>query len=184
MGAYYHETRTILIHPALDRAEVPRYFVELVVFHEMLHQAVPQERSETGRRNIHSDEFRRREALFRDFERAFDGVVTQLSGKRFEMSARHLVSAGLVLAPAHGFTANLVVRFTGDRYLDKRNRALAEPFTTVDAGVGYRLERYEFRLDAHNLSDARDPVSESEVGDAQYYRMTARDVSVSLGIRF
>ncbi len=46
------------------------------------------------------------------------------------------------------------------------------------------VERVEFRLDGHNLSDARDPVSESEVGDAQYYRMTARDVRVSLGVRF
>jgi hypothetical protein len=70
MGAYYHDTETILIHPALDRAEVPRYFVELVVYHEMLHQAVPQHRSSTGRRCIHSDEFRDREQLFVEFERA------------------------------------------------------------------------------------------------------------------
>jgi len=121
---------------------------------------------------------------FVDFERSFDGVVTQLAGKRFEMSARHLLSAGLVLAPEHGFIASLVVKHTGDRYLDKRNRALAGPFTTVDVGVGYRFDEVELRLDGRNLSDARDPVSESEVGDAQYYRMTARDVRVSLGIRF
>lgn len=70
MGAYYHDTRTILIHPALDRPEVPRYFVELVVYHEMLHQAVPQQRSEGGRRCIHSAEFRRRERLFAEFDRA------------------------------------------------------------------------------------------------------------------
>jgi hypothetical protein len=70
MGAYYHETRTILIHPALDRAEVPRYFVELVVYHEMLHQAVPQKRTEAGRRCIHSAEFRVRERVFHDFDRA------------------------------------------------------------------------------------------------------------------
>lgn len=70
MGAYYHDTATILIHPALDRAEVPAYFVELVVFHEMLHQAVPHHRDETGRRCIHSPEFRARERQFHDFERA------------------------------------------------------------------------------------------------------------------
>jgi hypothetical protein len=70
MGAYYHDTATILIHPALDRAEVPRYFLELVVYHEMLHQAVPQQRTSSGRRCIHSDEFREREALFEDYERA------------------------------------------------------------------------------------------------------------------
>jgi hypothetical protein len=70
MGAYYHETRTILIHPALDRPEVPRYFVELVVYHEMLHQAVPHKKGETGRRCIHSPEFRQRERLFEHYERA------------------------------------------------------------------------------------------------------------------
>jgi hypothetical protein len=70
MGAYYHDTATILIHPALDRREVPRFFVELVVFHEMLHQAIPQQRSDDGRRCIHSKEFREREQLFEDYERA------------------------------------------------------------------------------------------------------------------
>jgi hypothetical protein len=85
MGAYYHDTATILIHPALDRAEVPRYFVELVVYHEMLHQAVPQQRTESGRRCIHSVEFRARERLFHDFERAR------------EWESRHLA---LLLRPA------------------------------------------------------------------------------------
>lgn len=72
MGAYYHDTRTILIHPALDRVEVPRYFVELVVYHEMLHQAVPQHRTASGRRCVHSPEFRAREQLFHDYDRARD----------------------------------------------------------------------------------------------------------------
>ncbi len=70
MGAYFHETQTILIHPALDRSEVPAYFVELVVFHEMLHQAVPQQRDADGRRAIHTPEFRRREAQYEAFEQA------------------------------------------------------------------------------------------------------------------
>ena len=70
MGAYFHETRTILIHPALDRPDVPAYFVELVVYHEMLHQAVPQQRDGDGRRCIHTPEFRRREAQFDAFEPA------------------------------------------------------------------------------------------------------------------
>lgn len=70
MGAYFHETTTILIHPALDRGEVPRFFVELVVYHEMLHQAVPHRRGETGRRCIHSPEFRERERRFEHYDRA------------------------------------------------------------------------------------------------------------------
>jgi len=44
----------------------------------------------------------------------------------------------------------------------------------LSAGVGYRFSRYEVRVDGTNLSDERDPIAESELGDAQYYRMPAR----------
>ena len=124
------------------------------------------------------------DSTFVDFVQAFDGVPTQLAGKRFEMSARHLASAGLILAPDHGVTGSLVIKHTGDRYLNKRNTALAEPFTTIDLGVGYRIAEYEIRVDGRNLTDRRDPVSESELGDAQYYRMFAGTVRVTLGMRF
>jgi hypothetical protein len=69
MGAYLHETRTILIHPALDQPDVPGYFVATVVFHEMLHQAVPAV-SRDGKRFVHTAAFRRREREFPDHERA------------------------------------------------------------------------------------------------------------------
>jgi iron complex outermembrane recepter protein len=124
------------------------------------------------------------DATFVDFVQAFDGVPTQLGGKRLEMSARHLVSGGLIFAPASGLTGSLIIKHTGNRYLNKRNTALADPFTTVDVGVGYRFGEYEVRADGRNLSDRRDPVSESELGDAQYYRLFARTFRVSLGLRF
>jgi hypothetical protein len=63
MGVYLHDARAIRIHPALDRTEVPEYFVEAVVFHEMLHQVVPIEEV-GGRRVVHGREFRRRELAF------------------------------------------------------------------------------------------------------------------------
>ncbi|MGE3616145.1 MAG: TonB-dependent receptor, partial [Gemmatimonadales bacterium] len=121
---------------------------------------------------------------FVDFVQAFDGVPTQLAGKRFEMSARHLVSAGLTWWPASGLTLNGNLNYTGDRYLTKRNSAKADPFLTLDAGVGYRTGRAEFRLDGRNLSDRRDAVSESEFGDSQYYRMTARSFVASVTLRY
>ncbi|HWP02777.1 MAG TPA: TonB-dependent receptor [Gemmatimonadaceae bacterium] len=122
---------------------------------------------------------------FVDYERSFDGgPPVQLAGNRVEMSPRHLLTAAGFLSPGQGVIGSLVIRYTGDRYLDKRNRALAEGFTTVDLGIGYRASRYEMRLDGRNLTDARDPVSESEVGDAQYYLMPARHFRLSLGVRF
>lgn len=113
---------------------------------------------------------------FVDFVQDFGGTLTQLGGNRFEMSARHLASAGLTYAPDQGFIANVGTNYTGDRYLNKRNTALVPSFTTIDAGIGFRTSRAELRLDGRNLGDKRDAVSESEFGDAQYYRMTARSV--------
>ena len=55
---------------------------------------------------------------------------------------------------------------------------------TVDAGIGYRTRRAEFRLDGRNLSNRRDPVSESEFGDAQYYRMTPRTMQAGIIISY
>jgi hypothetical protein len=68
-GVYLHEQRVIRIHPALDRPEVPAYYVRAVVFHEMLHQVVPVVEGR-GRRVVHSADFRRRERAHPDFARA------------------------------------------------------------------------------------------------------------------
>jgi len=70
MGVYFHETRTIRIHPALDRPEVPSYVVEFIVYHEMLHQICPAEDRAGGRKRIHTRAFRAREQLHPDHRRA------------------------------------------------------------------------------------------------------------------
>ena len=121
---------------------------------------------------------------FVDFVQDFDGVPTQLGGKRVEMSARQLFSAGVTFAPDRGLIANADVNYTGDRYLNMRNTALAPGFASVDAGVGYRMSRAEIRLDGRNLGDRRDPVAESEFGDAQYYRMPARTIRAGLVVKY
>ena len=69
LGSYGRETDTIRINPVLDRKTVPRYFVEYVVYHEMLHAAMG-EQQRNGRRIIHSREFKEREKLYRYFDRA------------------------------------------------------------------------------------------------------------------
>ena len=69
LGVYEHERRQIRLHPGLDSLEVPLFYVEFVVFHEMLHQVfVPTEK--TARRNLHSRAFREREKSFPAFEMA------------------------------------------------------------------------------------------------------------------
>lgn len=69
MGTYFHDTRVIRIHPALDRPEVPEFFVRFIVFHEMLHHVIPPV-TMGGRRVSHTPEFRRREQAYPDYERA------------------------------------------------------------------------------------------------------------------
>jgi hypothetical protein len=68
-GVYVQDARLIRIHPTLDRPEVPEFYVAAVVFHEMLHQAVPA-REVGGRRIVHGPEFRRRERRYPDHARA------------------------------------------------------------------------------------------------------------------
>jgi iron complex outermembrane receptor protein len=124
------------------------------------------------------------DARFTDYLTEFDSVPTQLSGKRLEMSPHHLASCGLVHSPPHGIVANLQLNVVGDRYLNKRNTALADAYATFGGGIGYRAEHWDLRLDVLNLNDTRPPVSESELGDAQYYRLTPRRVAVSAAFRF
>src|SRR5207237_10866608 len=112
------------------------------------------------------------------------GLPPQHAGTRLESAARRLAAAGLTFAPEKGLIANGTVNYTGDRYLNKRNTALASAFSTIDAGVGYRTGRAEFRVDARNLSNRRDAVAESEFGDAQYYRMPARTIQAGVVLSY
>ena len=69
LGSYSPTERLIRVHPALDARWVPRYFVEYIVYHELLHHVVPAVRN--GRRTeLHPPEFLRREQEFRHYERA------------------------------------------------------------------------------------------------------------------
>ena len=69
LGSYNGRSHTIRINPVLDKKSVPSCFVAFVVYHEMLHAAMGITLQGT-RRSMHSREFRKRERLFRDYEKA------------------------------------------------------------------------------------------------------------------
>jgi hypothetical protein len=69
-GCIQEEDRVIRINPLLDQAFVPWWYVEYVVFHEMLHAFVPDRKDAAGRRVIHHDGFLARERKFRHFRAA------------------------------------------------------------------------------------------------------------------
>ena len=128
-------------------------------------------------------------AKFTDFKRILDdGTTQQLAGNYLELSPKHLAAAGFVYAPADGPRASFIWRYIGTRFLNKTNTAEADSFQTVDAGVGYRFGSWPkpvaVRVDGVNLTDNRDPVTESELGDAQFYRMPGRTVVGSIGVEF
>ncbi|MCI0572457.1 MAG: hypothetical protein L0Y66_17010 [Myxococcaceae bacterium] len=70
MGSYSADSQVIRIHPALDHPTVPRYFVEWIVFHEMLHHVYKARRREDGKRCLHPPEFMEHERRFHDYTRA------------------------------------------------------------------------------------------------------------------
>lgn len=63
LGVYDHKSREIRVHPALDRPDIPRFFVQYIVYHEMLHQLFPSDRPD-GRNVHHPRAFRARERSF------------------------------------------------------------------------------------------------------------------------
>jgi hypothetical protein len=62
--------RLIRIHPLLDRAFIPRWFIEYVVYHEMCHAVVPDRYTKSGKRIVHHEAFFERERRFHWFKRA------------------------------------------------------------------------------------------------------------------
>lgn len=69
-GQYFDHLKLIKVHRLLDDPFFPRYFVEYVLYHEMLHHVVRGFVGENGRYRVHGPDFKRRERLFIDYERA------------------------------------------------------------------------------------------------------------------
>ncbi len=66
-GSYDRVCCQIRINPLLDDPEVPLYFLEFIVYHEMLHAVCPSTVDAAGRCSIHTPEFRRKERQFPHF---------------------------------------------------------------------------------------------------------------------
>ena len=68
-GTIQEQDRVIRINPLLDQPFVPLWFLQYVLYHEMLHSVVPDENS-GRRRRVHTEEFNRREREFPRYRRA------------------------------------------------------------------------------------------------------------------
>lgn len=68
-GVYDRQQNLIRIHRLLDQSFVPHYFVESVVFHEMLHQIIPAARIH-GRWHNHPPTFKQAERQYPRYQKA------------------------------------------------------------------------------------------------------------------
>ena len=125
------------------------------------------------------------DATYQDFAQlADDGQPEQLRGNRREASPHDLGSAELSWAPPTGFNASVRYQYVGNRFLDPENTILAASYGTWAAGIGYRLPKWEIRLQVENLNDTRPPVDPSELGPGQYYILPARTARLRLTTHF
>ena len=62
LGSYQPASDLVRVHPVLDHPSVPAWFVRYVLFHEILHAALPRER--------HGPLFRNRERAYPDYKAA------------------------------------------------------------------------------------------------------------------
>jgi iron complex outermembrane receptor protein len=119
------------------------------------------------------------DARYRDFVAA-DG--TPLAGNHLPLTPHDLAALGLVYGEPHGPQASLVANYVGNRYLDMGNQRVANVFVTVDATLGYALGRYTASVNLYNLSNRRDAVQQSELGEDQYYQLPGRRIFVKLAV--
>lgn len=81
LGVFHHDLKLIRIHKCLDCSKVPEFFIEYIVYHEMLHYFFPITFNSQGRRVIHSASFKERERCYSDY----------LKARLWEKNNRHLL---------------------------------------------------------------------------------------------
>jgi iron complex outermembrane receptor protein len=113
-----------------------------------------------------------------------DGIFQDVSGNRLEMTPTDLWNARLDYRSRIGLTFWGAVRHQGSRPLDRDNIAYLPSFEEYDAGASYALKRYSIGVTGRNLSDDRHLVTESEVGDAQFYVAAPARVTAQVSTQF
>jgi|GEM_PF-3207947 hypothetical protein len=78
-GTYSPSELLIRIHPALDTDEVPEFFIEHIIHHEMLHQVYPPIQGNGSNLKVHHYQFRVAEAATPTYEAAIAWRVNHLN---------------------------------------------------------------------------------------------------------
>lgn len=78
-GTFDKHCRQIRLNPILDDPQVPLYFVEFIVYHEMLHALCPSTIDTSGRCSIHNRAFKEKERQFPHYKEAKEWEKTSLT---------------------------------------------------------------------------------------------------------
>jgi iron complex outermembrane receptor protein len=98
-----------------------------------------------------------------------DSQYHDVSGNRLEMVPQELWNARVSYRMPGGLTLWGAARHQGDRPLNRRNTLFVDSFEEYDAGGSFAIDRYVFSIAGRNLGDDRHLVSESDIGDSQFY---------------
>ena len=113
-----------------------------------------------------------------------DGQFRDVSGKRLELVPADLWNARLDYQSRLGLTVWGAARHQGERPLNRRNTFFVDGFDEYDAGASYAFQRYLISVTGRNLGDHRHLVTESDIGDSQFYVAAPARISAQVTAQF
>jgi len=113
-----------------------------------------------------------------------DGNFVVVDGNRLELIPRDAWNVRLGWAPKTGLGAWVALRHQGVRPLDPENTVSVPSFYEWDAGASWENDWLRLSLTGRNLGDNRRYVTESEIGDSQFYVAPPRRVVGEITLRF
>ncbi|MBI1799376.1 MAG: TonB-dependent receptor [Candidatus Eisenbacteria bacterium] len=113
-----------------------------------------------------------------------DGQFRDVGGERLELVPQDLIDARVAYRAPLGVSVWGALRYRGDRPLNRRNTFFVEPYEEYDAGANYDFGRGVVGVTGRNLGDSRHLVTESDIGDSQFYVAPPLRVSAEVSVRF
>jgi outer membrane receptor protein involved in Fe transport len=113
-----------------------------------------------------------------------DGNLVIADGNRLELVPRDAWNVRFGYAPKTGLGVWAAVRHQGVRPLDPENTASVPAFFEWDAGISWENRRLRLSFVGRNLGDDRRFVTESEIGDSQFYVAPPRRFVGEIAFRF
>ncbi len=113
-----------------------------------------------------------------------DSQMRDVAGKRLELVPAWLWNAGFSYRARCGAGVWAAFRHQNERPLNRRNRFWTPGYDEWDAGASWDHGPLRVAVVGRNLGDDRHPVSESDIGDSQFYVSAPRRVTGSVTVRY